>query len=93
MGQHAAVARSTQHAARQCAAPCRPLHARDLLDGETRLFDATALLRGSAFEALRDETAFANPSIEKGVCTWSDGDLDVAPEFMYENSFPYEMIA
>lgn len=61
--------------------------------GETRLFDATALLRGPAFDVLRDEAVFSSPVITDGVCTWADGDLDVAPEFMYEKSFAYEMSA
>lgn len=61
--------------------------------GETRLFDATALLRGPAFGILRDEAVFSSPTVVDGACTWADGDLDVAPEFMYENSFAYEMSA
>lgn len=61
--------------------------------GETRLFDATVLLKGSAFEPLRDEAVFLKPAIADGVCTWADGSLDVAPEFMYKNSFAYEMSA
>lgn len=61
--------------------------------GETRLFDATALLGGSAFGALRDEAVFSSPVVVDGVCTWADGDLDVAPEFMYENSYAYERSA
>ena len=61
--------------------------------GEVRLFDATVLLSGPAFEALRDERVFRNPVVEDGVCTWLDGAIDVAPEFMYERSFAYEVIA
>ena len=61
--------------------------------GETRLFDATVLLRGPVFGLLRDEAVFSNPDVVDGVCTWVDGDLDVAPEFMYENSFAYELSA
>lgn len=61
--------------------------------GETRLFDATTLLRGPAFDVLRDEAVFSNPVVVDGICTWADGDLDVAPEFMYENSYAYDMSA
>lgn len=61
--------------------------------GETRLFDATTLLKGPVFDALLNEAVFSNPVVVDGVCTWADGDLDVAPEFMHENSFAYEMSA
>lgn len=61
--------------------------------GETRLFDATSLLRGPAFDTLRDEAVFSNPVVMDGICTWAGGDLDVAPEFMYENSYAYDMTA
>ena len=59
--------------------------------GEPRLFDAATLLKGPAFEPLRNEAVFSSPAIEDGVCTWSDGDIDVSPEFMYANSFRYEV--
>lgn len=61
--------------------------------GETRLFDATALPRGPAFDVLRDEAVFSNPVVVDGICTWVDGDLDVVLEFMYENSYAYDMNA
>lgn len=59
--------------------------------GETRLFDATTL-KGSAFEELKDEAVFKNVSIDHGVVTWLDGEIDCAPEYMYANSYAYEMI-
>lgn len=59
--------------------------------GEVRLFDATTL-KGAAFEELKDETVFKNVNIDHGVVTWLDGDIDCAPEYMYENSYEYEQI-
>lgn len=59
--------------------------------GEVRLFDAT-ILKGAAFEPLKDETIFRDVTVEQGVVTWMNGDIDCAPEYMYENSFAYEMI-
>lgn len=59
--------------------------------GEVRLFDAT-ILKGPAFEELKDETVFQNVKIDHGVVTWLDGDIDCAPEYMYENSYAYEMM-
>ena len=60
-------------------------------NGETRLFDAT-ILAGEVFEILKEEKIFKNPIIEHGVITWLDGQLDCAPEFMYENSYVYDTI-
>ena len=57
--------------------------------GEKRLFDTT-LLKGSAFEPLRDERVFANPVLFHGVITWNNGEIDIAPEAVYENSYAYE---
>ncbi|MBO5472662.1 MAG: DUF2442 domain-containing protein [Lachnospiraceae bacterium] len=55
-------------------------------NGETRLFDGTAL-KGDIFEKLNDETIFNNAELDHGVITWLGGDIDCAPEFMYENSY------
>lgn len=56
--------------------------------GEQRLFDAT-VLTGSAFAPLMDEQIFKNCKIVDGVVTWMDEEIDCAPEFMYEKSYPY----
>ena len=61
--------------------------------GERRLYDATQLLRYPAFQPLRDEAIFKAASIDHGVVTWLDGDIDIAPETMYANSFPYDEMA
>ena len=58
--------------------------------GEKRLFDATCLLAYPAFQPLRDETIFKSAQVEYGVVTWMDGDIDIAPEMMYEKSYEYE---
>lgn len=50
--------------------------------GEKRLFDTT-LLTGAAFDILKEEDVFANPSIFHGVPTWDNGNVDVAPETVY----------
>ena len=57
--------------------------------GEKRLFDTT-LLRGSAFAPLADEKIFANPVLFHGVITWNNGEIDVAPETVYRDSYAYE---
>ena len=56
--------------------------------GEERLFDAE-ILKGEVFESLKNEDIFMNPVIDHGVVTWDNGEIDCAPEFMYENSYKY----
>ena len=57
--------------------------------GEQRLYDASQLLKYPVFHPLEDKEVFTHPEIDHGVVTWLDGELDVAPESMYENSYPY----
>ena len=58
-------------------------------DGETRIFDGRKLLKGEAFTPLSDADVFANCKLDYETLTWLDGELDVAPEFVYENSETY----
>ena len=60
--------------------------------GEQRLFDTT-LLQGAAFEPLKDEKVFANPVVQHGVITWDNGEIDIAPETVYRDSYAYEGMA
>ena len=57
-------------------------------NGEVRIFDANEL-KGPAFEPLRDKDIFDNPVVEYGVVTWDDGQIDIAPEYMYAHSYAY----
>ena len=57
--------------------------------GEQRLFDTT-LLKGSAFEPLKNEDIFQKFAIFHGVLTWMNGEIDIAPEMVYEVSYPYQ---
>ena len=56
--------------------------------GEQRLYDASQLLEYPVFQPLNDKEVFY-PELDHGVVTWLDGELDIAPEAMYENSYPY----
>ena len=58
--------------------------------GDRRLFDATQLLAYPAFQPLKDEKIFKNAKVEHGVVTWADGEIDIAPETMYETSYAYQ---
>ena len=58
--------------------------------GEKRLYDATELFDFPAFQPLKDETVFKAVSIDHGVVVWMDGEIDIAPETMYVDSYAYE---
>lgn len=58
--------------------------------GEQRLYDASQLLQYPIFRPLEDKMVFFHPVLDHGVVTWLDGELDISPESMYENSLPYE---
>lgn len=58
--------------------------------GEKRLFDAIQLLAFPAFQPLKKEKIFKNAKVEHGVVTWADGEIDIAPETMYETSYAYQ---
>ena len=60
--------------------------------GEKRLFDTT-LLEGTAFAPLADEKIFMNPVLFHGVITWNNGEIDIAPETVYRDSYAYESMA
>ena len=57
--------------------------------GEKRLFDTTRL-EGSAFLPLKDEKIFRNIELFHGVITWNNGEIDIAPETVYQESYAYE---
>ena len=71
---------------------CSRWHKRNKGTGEKRLFDTT-LLQGSAFAPLADETIFSNPVLFHGVITWKNGEIDIAPETVYRDSYAYESMA
>lgn len=58
--------------------------------GEMRIYDATELLKYPVYQQLKDFSIFKQAYIENGVVTWKNGEIDIAPEEMYANSFEYE---
>ena len=58
-------------------------------DGEKRLFSAD-MLSGLAFAPLADEALFLQPVLFHGVMTWKNGEIDVAPEYVYDVGLPYQ---
>ena len=60
--------------------------------GEKRLFDTT-LLKGEAFEPLKREEIVNHPVLFHGVISWNNGEIDIAPETVYRDSYAYEIEA
>ena len=58
--------------------------------GEAKVFDFKPLLNEPAFMPLKDDAVFRGVYIDYGVTVWMDGDLDIAPAYLYENSIAYE---
>ena len=71
----------------------KPLRGRMLLltfnTGERKLFDTTQLT-GPAFNKLDEESIYMNPVLFRGIVTWSDGEVDIAPETLYEDGYDYQ---
>jgi hypothetical protein len=53
--------------------------------GEEKVFDFTPLLETEVFKPLQDETSFRGVYVDYGVTVWNNGDIDIAPEYLYEN--------
>ena len=72
-----------------------PLKGRMLLvtftNGEKRLYDTT-WLKGPAYSPLEDDSVFSDISIFHGIITWMNGEIDIAPEVIYEDGYPYNPI-
>lgn len=58
--------------------------------GEKRLYDAAQLLKYQAFLPLKDKSIFDAVKIEYGVVVWLDGDIDIASEALYRDSYAYQ---
>lgn len=54
-------------------------------NGEVKVTDLTALLETPAFQPLKDAAAFNSVYIDYGVTIWLDGEIDIAPEYLYEH--------
>ena len=59
---------------------------------ETKVFDFKKLLEAPCYNPLKDINVFNNVYIDYGCPVWQDGDIDIAPEYLYENSTPAEVM-
>ena len=55
-------------------------------DGAKRIFDGHSLLNGPVFAPLADEKVFNDYALDYETLTWLNGEVDIAPEFVYEHS-------
>ena len=56
--------------------------------GEERIIDVSHLLDEPVFRILKNITVFNKVYIDYGTVVWNNGAIDIAPEYLYENSVP-----
>ena len=54
-------------------------------NGEARVFDFEPLLKMPGYAPLSNIDTFKGVYIDYGVPVWNNGDIDIAPEYLYEN--------
>ena len=52
---------------------------------EAKIFDFKPLLGEACYQPLNNTEVFSKVYIDYGCPVWMDGDIDIAPEFLYEN--------
>lgn len=56
-------------------------------DSEPRVFDGHSLIgEGEVFAPLTDRAVFDDYKLDYETLTWLNGEVDIAPEYVYENS-------
>ena len=59
-------------------------------NGESKMFDFKQMLDFPAYAPLSDIEIFKGVYIDYGVPAWNNGEIDIAPEYLYENGIPAE---
>ena len=62
-------------------------------DDSRRTFDFESLIENdNLYKPLKDKKLFENFKLDGWTVSWADGTIDIAPEYLYENSAPcYEL--
>ena len=58
--------------------------------GEERIFDMLYLMQYPVYQKLKESEFFCTVRVENGILVWGNGEVDIAPEEVYNNSFEYE---
>lgn len=58
--------------------------------GEVKIFDFAPFLTQPAFAPLADRALFRSVYIDYGVAVWADGEIDIAPQYLYTHAVPAE---
>ena len=61
--------------------------------GEAKIFDFAPLLKEAAFAPLVDMDVFREVYIDYGITVWRNGEIDIAPKYLYENAVPIEAVS
>ena len=61
--------------------------------GDVKMFDFVQLLDFPCFRPLQDERVFRSVSLYHGVPVWLDGEIDIAPEKLWQDGFLEEPAA
>ncbi len=54
-------------------------------NGETKIFDFSPLINRPLYQPLKEKKIFNSVMLEFGVPVWNNGDIDIAPEYLYQN--------
>lgn len=57
----------------------------EFTDGTVRIYDVSKLLGYEAFAPLKNEGEFKKVTLDHGVPTWKDANVDLSPETIYIN--------
>lgn len=60
--------------------------------GEDRIYDMMYLMKYPVYTKLKDYNFFKTVYVENGVLVWNNGEIDIAPEEVYKQSYEYERI-
>ncbi len=58
-------------------------------NGESRIFDFKQIIDQPCYLPLKNAEVFKDVYIDYGVPVWCNGDIDISPEYVYENSMEY----
>lgn len=57
-------------------------------NGVAKIFDFILIIDSPAFSPLKDKDVFNSVYIDYGVTVWKDGEIDIAPEYLYDHGIP-----